>query len=197
MALALWCATAISLVLGLFEPLVESFAILTGRSRAKPDHAIWPLLVAAGITTITLIWQHFVVPVLGSAEVRFKDRRMPRMMLRNFWLSLWMPLIVGVIICVTNLIPVYLGRMTLGKWLEIQPWILYVAFALPFLAIPPLLLMKPVLRRLKVNAHQQSRCFECGYNLTGVWSDNCPECGTGRRKVTTEVNVTNASNAAS
>ncbi len=171
---------ALALGLSLIEPLLEAFDVLLGRSRTLTERARWPLRLAAGLTVLTLSWQHYVVPVLASAEVTFKDRRTPRMMLRNYWLSLWMPFIVASILCVTNLIPVYAGRHTLSKWLSIQPWILIVAVAVPFLALPPLLLMRAVKRRLLANAHRQSRCFECGYDLTGVWSSNCPECGEPR-----------------
>ena len=179
-AVGLWATMVLALSLSLIEPLLEAFDVLLGRSRTLTERARWPLRLASGLTVLTLSWQHYVVPLLASTEITFKDRRTPRMMLRNYWLSLWMPFIVASILCVTNLIPVYAGRHTLAKWLSIQPWILIVAGALPFLALPPLLLMRAVKRRLMSNAHQQSRCFECGYDLTGVWSDNCPECGTRR-----------------
>ena len=185
-AVGLWATMVLALSLSLIEPLLEAFDVLLGRSRTLTERARWPLRLASGLTVLTLSWQHFVVPLLASAEVTFKDRRTPRMMLRNYWLSLWMPFIVASILCVTNPIPVYAGRHTLAKWLSIQSWILIVAGALPFLALPPLLLMQRVKRRLMSNAHKQSRCFECGYNLTGVWSSNCPECGEPRIDVAME-----------
>lgn len=185
-AIGLWVTMALALSLSLIDPLLESIAVLRGRSRTLTERSVWPLRLAAGLTFLTLSWQHFVVPLLACGEVTFKDRRTPRMMLRNYWLSLWMPCIVAAILCVTNLIPVYAGRHTLAKWLSIQPWILIVAGALPFLALPPLVLMGTVKRRLRSNAQRQSRCFECGYNLTGVWSGNCPECGEPRIDVAME-----------
>ena len=185
-AVGLWATMVLALSLSLIEPLLEAFDVLLGRSRTLTERARWPLRLASGLTVLTLSWQHFVVPLLASAEVTFKDRRTPRMMLRNYWLSLWMPCIVASILCVTNLIPVYAGRHTLAKWLSIQPWILIVAGALPFLALPPLFLMGIVKRRIVSNAHKQSRCFECGYNLTGVWSSNCPECGEPRIDIAME-----------
>ena len=57
---------------------------------------------------------------------------------------------------------------------------LWVAAALPLLALPPLVLMRRVRRRLIGNARRQARCLECGYHLLGVWSSCCPECGTTR-----------------
>lgn len=185
-AVSLWAATAGAVLAALTVPLVDAFALLLGRSTTLPAHPAWPMQLAAGIAAITLAWQHYVVPYFASAEVRFKDRRTPRMMLRNFWVSLWMPFIVALIICITNFIPVYVGRHPLGRWLEIQPWILYLIFSLPALSIPPMVLMWSVRQRLMRNARNQQRCFECGYHLRGVWSSECPECGAPRFDVDLE-----------
>ena len=182
-AVCLWASTAAILVLALARPIIDSLAVIFGRATSVPGHAAWPMLLAAGTSLLTLAWQHYVVPVMASADVAFKDHRTPRMLLRNYLLSLWMPCIVATIICVTNLVPVYVGRMTLMKWISVQPWILWVVAALPLLAMPPLLLTRSVKRRLRGNARRQARCLECGYHLLGVWSSSCPECGTPRLDV--------------
>ena len=102
-AIGLWATMALTLGLSLIEPLLEAFDVLLGRARTLTERARWPLRLASGVTVLTLSWQHYVVPLLASADVTFKDRRTPRMMLRNYWLSLWMPFIVASILCVTNL----------------------------------------------------------------------------------------------
>lgn len=184
--MGLWCATAAALLATLIGPLAEAFAVLLGRSTTMPEHSPWPMLVAAGMSVVTLAWQHYLVPVFASSDVRFTERRTPGMMLRNYWISLWMPLLVATIIVVTNFIPVYMGRHPLDRWLRIQPWILYVIAILPVLLVPPLVLMWPVRRHLQRNARRQQRCFECGYHLLGVWSSECPECGTTRFDIAAE-----------
>ncbi|MCZ6837531.1 MAG: hypothetical protein O7G85_17275 [Planctomycetota bacterium] len=181
-----WGLSSTALSWALARPLVESFGVLLGNTPTMPSRPGGMLPLAAGLAMFTLVWQHYLVPFIASSEIRFKDARTPRMMLRNFWVSLWMPFIVAMIISITNFIPVYLGRFSLNRWLEIQPWILFVIGALPFLMIPPLVLMWPVRKRLLHNARQQQRCCECGYHLLGVWSSQCPECGSPRFDVAME-----------
>jgi len=180
MAVGLWGLTGAALIAALTRPLLQSFAVLLGRSARLPDLPVRMLALAAGVSLVTLCWQHYVVPLLACRDVRLTDARTPRIMLRNYWLSLWMPFIIAAILCVTNFVPVYLGLHPLDRWLRLQPWIVYLIAAMPVLILPPLALMRPLRARLMRNARQQGRCLECGYHLLGVWSSECPECGTTR-----------------
>ena len=56
-------------------------------------------------------------------------------------------------------------------WYQISLWVIAAA-----LAAPPLLRISPWARRRR--RRERGQCVACGYDLRGLTSDRCPECGT-------------------
>ncbi len=157
--------------------LIEAFAVLFRNAPVLPERSDVPLVLLAAHALVTMIWLHYVIPWKGASTVQFSDRRTPRVMLRAYTMSLWMPAAILVLVLVTNFVPVYSGRYTVSQWIRLQPWLTWVAWMPVLLAIPAIMLRPTVRRRVLSAAHRAERCAVCGYNYAGVTSDNCPECG--------------------
>jgi hypothetical protein len=157
--------------------LIEAFAVLVGTAADLPERSDVPLFILAAHALVTMIWLHFVVVWKGATTVEFTDRRTPRLMLRAYMVSLWMPAAILALVLVTNFAPVYLGRFSASQWIRLQPWLIWAAAMAGLLAVPALILRPTVRRRVLAAAHHAERCVKCGYHYAGVTSINCPECG--------------------
>ncbi|MCA9297254.1 MAG: hypothetical protein KC983_12070 [Phycisphaerales bacterium] len=175
--LALALSFIIDLGVTLVTRLIEAFAVLVGSAADLPVRSDLPLILLGVHTLITMVWLHFVIPWKGAATVQFTDRRTPRLMLRAYMMSLWMPAAILIVVLVTNFAPVYFGRFTVAQWIRLQPWLTWAAWLPLGLAVPALMLGPTVRRRVLTAAQHAERCVQCGYHYAGVTSINCPECG--------------------
>ena len=117
-----------------------------------------------------------LIPIVDPREIRRWQRRrkgLPEVPTRIHWA--WIPAAIALLPCI---IPVYfLGQLYYGIeggiWIsrDVFLWISNFSLGFYFGSLAVILMV------LLYQSRRKNRCPDCGYNLTGITSRKCPECG--------------------
>lgn len=163
------------------------FSFTRGRPGA-PDSVLLTLaaLSTAGVLLLHLlmvVWTAWVVPVLAAGDPRVSFTPTPRRYRATLRGTVFTPAAIafglGFIVAAAVLATGYLELRAI-KLAEAGVATVPFLVTAAVLAAIGALVDRPLRRRFLRQMTLRPDCFACGYNLTGITTAHCPECGASR-----------------
>ena len=163
----IWLGLSIGLVVRILtDPVLRSD--LVGPSATPTLTMLSPMLAG-------LIWLVVLAPMLDARSRAFSDRRPPISRARMVVIFTWIPTVIFGLLAAQAAIVKLVGIEDFG-WYD-HGYVWWAVGACVLAVVYGRMMSAKLVHRIRTEAWRSRRCFRCNYDLTGLSSDRCPECG--------------------
>lgn len=134
-------------------------------------------VVVASLGCLLVGWGAIMLPWCWSADTAFQENSPPRRRGVMLFALAWTPVVAVTVAPILMLSEAFIdwlqgARFDLRGWTD-PIWLLAIPAAICY----GWFFNRALQKRLRAAARRAAVCFACGYDLTGLVSAKCPECG--------------------
>lgn len=125
------------------------------------------------------LWTFAVAPLLSASDMNPRWTTPPAYHLNTLILAVWTPTIIFVVCCIwLDVIPYIIKGSNTGNWhFRFELWMSAVIPILALCITYGWYMSRIIKKQFALTTTLRHICLVCGYNLKGISSKYCPECG--------------------